>query len=191
MKAYLKQRQYIYRHYQLCHVATSYALIVGVCILMLPMLELATEHVQLKTMYCTNSINHVHPCPVTFSHTDLLPLPNNVLPAMVLQNQLALSKIKCSSCTSPHSSVCHVALRPAPTIPTGLGRRVVGVMVLLLLLISGDIETNPGPVGECIFLICRVKRNLHPAAVHNVAVLSAKLDICILFLPFRKKADFG
>ena len=27
---------------------------------------------------------------------------------------------------------------------------VVGVVVVLLLLMSGDIETNPGPVGECI-----------------------------------------
>ena len=28
----------------------------------------------------------------------------------------------------------------------------MGVVVLLLLLMSGDIETNPGPVGECIFM---------------------------------------
>ena len=53
-----KQQQYIYRHCQLCHVTTSYALIVGVCVLMLPMLELATEHVQLTT---TCHINHVPP----------------------------------------------------------------------------------------------------------------------------------
>ena len=32
--------------------------------------------------------------------------------------------------------------------PTSLGRRVVGVVVLLLLLMSGDIEMNPGPVGK-------------------------------------------
>ena len=147
MKAYRKQRQYIYRHCQLCHVTTSYALIVGVCIIMLPMLELATERVQLKTMYCTNSIKHVHPCPVTFSHTHLLPFPNNVLPAMVLQNRVAWSNIKCPS---SHSRVWHVSLN---LVPTGLGRRVVGVVVLLLLLMSGDIEMNPGPVGECTCLI--------------------------------------
>ena len=151
MKAYRKQRQYIYRHCQLCHVTPSYALIVGVCILMLPMLELATEHVQLTT---TCHINHVPPPRMNFSHTPLeLPSLNNVLPAMVLQNQLAWSNIKCSSCTSPHSRVCHVALSSGSTIPSGLGRRVVGVVVLLLLLMSGDIETNPGPVGECIFLM--------------------------------------
>ena len=146
MKGYRKQRQYIYRHRQLCHVTPSYAVIVGVCILMLPMLELATEHVQLKTMYCTNSINHVHH--MTFSHTHLLPFPNNVLPAMVLQNRVAWPNIKCPS---SHSRVCHVSHSPALT--TGLGRRVVGVVIILLLLMSGDIETNPGPLSKCTFLI--------------------------------------
>ena len=148
MKAYRKQRQYIYRHCQLCHVTTNYAVIVGVCILMLPMLKLATEHVQLTT---TSHINHVRPPHMNFNHNPLeLPSLNNVLPAMVLQNQLAWSNIKCSSYASPHSSVCHVALSSGSTIPSGLGRRVV---VLLLLLMGGDIETNPGPVGECIFLM--------------------------------------
>ena len=145
MKAYRKQRQYIYRHCQLCHVTPNYAVIVGVCILMLPMLELATEHVQLKTMYYNNPINlinHVHQRHVTFSHnTFLLPFPSHVLPAMALHNRVMCSNIKCSS----HSRVCHVSLSPAPT---GLGRRVVGMVVFLLLLMSGDIETNPGPVGE-------------------------------------------
>ena len=151
LKAYRKQRQYIYRHCQLCHVTPSHTLIVGVCILMLPMLELATDHVQLKTMYYTNHW-HVYPRHVTFSHTPLeLPSLNNVLPAMVLQNRVAWSSIKCLSYTSSHSSVCHVSNSPDSTIP-GLGRRVVGVVVLLLLLLSGDIETNPGPVGECNFV---------------------------------------
>ena len=149
MKAYRKQQQYIYRHCQLCHVTTSDVLIVGVCVLMLPMLELATEHVQLTT---TCHINHVHPPRInahymTFIH--LLPFLSNVLPAMVLQNQLSWSNIKHSS----RSRVCHVALSPAPTALTGLATRVVRVVVLLLLLMSGDIETNPGPVGECTFLM--------------------------------------
>ena len=144
VKAYRKQRQYIYRHCQLCHVTTSCAVIVGVCILMLPMLELATKHVHLAT---TCHINHVPPPRMNFSHTPLeLPSLNNVQPAMVLQSQLAWSNIKCSSYTSSHSRVRHVSLSPAPT---GLRRRVVGAVVLLLLLMSGDIDTNPGPVGEC------------------------------------------
>ena len=151
IKAYRKQRQYIYRHCQLCHVTTSYALIVGVCILMLPMLELATQHVQLTTMYYTNHWD-VQPRHVTFSHTPLeLPSLNNVLPAVVLQNRVACSNTKCLSYTSSHSSVRHVSNSPDSTIP-GLERRVVGVVVLLLLLMSGDIETNPGPVGKCIFV---------------------------------------
>ena len=147
MKAYQKQRQYIYRHCQLCHVTPTYAVFVGVCVLMLPMLELATEHVQLATTYYMNHMNqwHVVPPHMTFNNTHLLPFLNNVLPAMVLQNQLAWSNIKC---LSSHSRVCHVCLSSAPS---SLGRRVVrvvGVGVLLLLLMSGDIEMNPGPVGE-------------------------------------------
>ena len=146
MKAYRKQRQNIYHHCQLGHVTPSYAVIVGVCILMLPMLEPPTEHVQLATMYYRNPINNVHARHMTFSHTPpAQPSLNNVLPAMALQNRVAWSNIKCPS----HSRVCHVTLSPAPTVPTGLGRRVVRVVVLLLLLMSGDIETNPGPVGEC------------------------------------------
>ena len=144
MKAYRKQRQYIYRHCQLCHVTTSCAVIVGVCIFMLPMLELATEHVQLTTMYCTNSINvsRVHARHIFFSHTYLLQASlNNILPSMVLQN-VTWSNIKCPS---SRSRVCHVSHSPAPT---GLGRMVVGVVVLLLLLMSGDIETNPGPLSK-------------------------------------------
>ena len=140
MKGYRKQQQYIYRHCQLCHVTRSCALIVGVSILMLPMLELATEHVQLKTMYYKDCIKYIHPCHMAFSRTPFL---RNVLPAMVLQNRVAWSN---SKRLSSQSSIRHVSLNPALT---GLGRRVVGMVVLLLLLMSGDIETNPGPVGEC------------------------------------------
>ena len=35
--------------------------------------------------------------------------------------------------------------------------RVVGVVVILLLLMSGDIETNPGPHGEFNFITIRSK----------------------------------
>ena len=147
MKAYRKQQQYIYSHCQLGHVTLSYALIVGVCILMLPMLELATKHVQLTTIYYMDHINHAHPRHMTFSYTHLLPFVTNVLPAMVLQNRVVWSNIKCLSYTSSHSKLYRVSLSPAPN---GLGRRVVGVVVLLLLLMSGDIEMNPGPVGECV-----------------------------------------
>ena len=140
MKAYRKQRQYSFRHCQPCHVNHAQAVIWGVCILMLPMLELATERVQLTTTCRMNPIKHGPPSRMTFSHTPLLlPSLNNVLPAMVLQSNKCLSYI---------SSVRHVSLSPAPSVPTGLGRRMVRVVVLLLLLMSGDIETNPGPVGE-------------------------------------------
>ena len=140
MKAYRKQRHYNFRHCQPCHVNHAQAIIWAVCLLMLPMLELATEHVQLTTTCRMNPINRG---PLSRSHTPLvLPSLNNVLPAMVLQNIKCLSYI---------SIVRHVSLSPAPTAPTGLGRRLVGVVVLLLLLMSGDIEMNPGPVGEWLF----------------------------------------
>ena len=106
MKAYRKQWQYIYHHCQLSRVTPSHTLIVGVCLLMLPMLELATEHVQLATMYCRNPINHVHTRHMTFNHTNLVPFLSNVLPAMVLQNRVVkyqmsviyLIPLQCLSC---------------------------------------------------------------------------------------------
>ena len=139
MKAYRKQRQYNFRHWhcQPCHVTHAQAVIWAVCLLMLPMLELATEHVHLTT---TCRMNPVNQGPPSRSHTPLvLPSLNNVLPAMVLQNIKCLSYI---------FSVRHVSLSPALTVSNGVRRKVVGVVVLLLLLMSGDIETNPGPVGE-------------------------------------------
>ena len=148
MKVYQKQRQNIYRHCQLCHVTPSCAVMVGVCILMLPTLELATEHVQLITT-CHMNLHHVHACHMTSSHTHLLPFLSNVLPAMVLQNRVSpwWSNIKC-----PSSRVSHVSLCPALT---GLGRKVVGVVIILLLLMSGDIKINPGLLGKCTCLVCR------------------------------------
>ena len=139
VKAY---RQYIYRHCHLCRVTPSCAVMVGVCILMLPMLKLANEHVQLVAT-CHMNLHHVHARRMIFSHTHLLPFLNNVLPAMVLQNRVAWSNIKCPS---SHCRVCHVSLSQALT---GLGRRAVGVVIMLLLLVSGDIELNPGPLGKC------------------------------------------
>ena len=144
MKAHRKQRQYIHGNCLPSHVTPARAVIWGVCILMLPMLELATEHVQLATTCRMNSINQGSLSRMNCSHTPLvLPSLNNVLPAMVLQNRVNIKRL------SYISSVRQVSLSPAPTVPSGLGRRVVGVVVLLLLLMSGDIETNPGPVGEC------------------------------------------
>ena len=143
IKAYQKQRQYNFRHCQPCHVIPAQAVIWGLCLLMLPMLELANEHLQLATTCRMNLVNQGRLSHMTFSHTPLvLPSLNNVLPAMVLQNIKCLLYI---------SFVHHVSLSPAPTVPIGLGRRVVGMVVLLLLLMSGDIETNPGPVGEGLF----------------------------------------
>ena len=149
MKGYRRPQQYTYRHCQLGHVTPGLSLLVSVCILMLPMLGLVDKHAQLTTTYHMNPINqwNVHSRHMTFNHTPLvlmLPSLDNVLPAVVLQNRVVWSNSGCPSYTSSHSGVCHVFL----TLPFGLGRRVVGVVLVLLLLLSGDIETNPGPVGE-------------------------------------------
>ena len=73
-----------------------------------------------------------------------------ILPAMALQNEIVKSNIWCLSRSSSHASVHRVSFSPVFSVPSGLGRMVVGAVVVLLLLMSGDIETNPGPVGECI-----------------------------------------
>ena len=111
------------------------------------MLGLVDEHAQLATTHCMNSINQwsVH---MTFSHTStflVLPSFNNVIPVMILQNRGVKLNIGCSSYTSSQSGV---PLGLCLNLSTGLRKRVVGVVVVLLLLLSGDIETNPGPVGE-------------------------------------------
>ena len=150
MKTYRRPRQYIYHPCQPGRVAPGLALLVSVCILMLLMLVLVDEHAQLTTMYHTNPINQwsVHPHHMTFNHTPLLlPSLSNVLPAMALQSRVARSNTL-PSYTSSHSGVRHVPPILHLDLPSGLGRRVVGVVLVLLLLTSGDIETNPGPVGE-------------------------------------------
>ena len=148
---YRRPRQYIYNpDCQLGHVSPDLSLLVSVCVLMLPVLGLVDEHAQLTTMYHMNPINqwNVHSRHMTFNHTPLvLPSFNNVLTAMVLQNRGARSNI---GCPSSHSSTCHVSPSPALTVSFGSWRMVAGMVVVILLLMSGDIEMNPGPVGKCI-----------------------------------------
>ena len=141
-----RKHKYIYRHCQLGHVIPGHAILVAVCIFMLPMLEVAAEHAQLTTTHHTNPANlcggHV-----TFSHSSLvLPSLNNVLPAVILQNRAVWSNIHLSRSLS-YSSICgRVSLSLGLSVPSSM-KKVVIVFTLLLLL-SGDIETNPGPVGE-------------------------------------------
>ena len=128
-------RLYIHHPYQLSRVTPSCALPLAVCILMLPMLVVVNEHKQLATV---NS--------VTFSNTPLvLSSLNNVIPAVVLQNRVERSNIGYLSRSSSRSNIQHTS--------SSLGLRVccrgrAMVVMLLLLLLSGDIETNPGPLGE-------------------------------------------
>jgi len=64
------------------------------------------------------------------------------------------------------SNVHHVSPSLSLRVPSGLGRMVLRV-ILLLLVLSGDIESNPGPVGEISGLLyvtwlCMLKFPLHP-----------------------------
>ena len=134
-----QQHQDIYRHCQLGHVIPGHAILVAVCIFMLPMLEVAAEHKQLITTHHTGG--HL-----VFSHTPLvLPSFSNLLPAMVLQNRVMRSNM-CFSRSFSHSSICPISSGLCLSVSYSL-KKVVMVVVLLLLL-SGDIETNPGPLGE-------------------------------------------
>ena len=160
MKAYRnhsrKEWQYNYQC-QMGHVTPGNALLVSLCILILPMVQLSAEHVRLANKYHVNPTNqwqwYVHRHYMNISHTPVVLLSlGNVLPAIALQNSVVRLNISCLSFTSSHFSVCHTPFSLYLNLLSGLRRSVVAVLALLLLL-SGDIETNPGPVGECLFLV--------------------------------------
>ena len=155
MRAFRRSRpQYFNPRFQcqLGHVTPGHAFLLTVCIIMLLMLVVGDEHVQLATTEPVILFGRwcVHPCHI-FKHMPLmLPSLSNILPAMALQNVEVKSNIWCLSRSSSHTSVRRVSFSPGFSVPSGLVRMVVGAVVVLLLLMSGDIETNPGPVGECI-----------------------------------------
>ena len=135
-KSYQKAslRPHICHFYQLTRVVPSYVLPLAVCILILPMLE----HVQLAATDHMNLIGRCGHMPFSLVLSSL----NNVLPAMVLQNRVVRLNIGYASCSSSHFSVRHAS--------PSLGVRVYSrtVVIVLLLLLSGDIEVNPGPLGK-------------------------------------------
>ena len=151
-----KQRLYNYHQCQMGHVTPGNALLISVCILMLPMVQLSAEHAQLATMYHVNHTSqwYVYRHHMNISHAPLvLPSLGNVLPAIVLQNSVVRLNISCLSYTTSHFSVCHTPSSLHLNLLSDLGKSVVRVVLVLLLLLSGDIETNPGPVGECPFYV--------------------------------------
>ena len=136
MNACQRRWRYMCQHYQPGHVTPRHPLLVLVCIFIL-----TTDH--------SNSIKqwHGYPRQMTFSHSPLaLTFLNNVLPAMVLQSRVVGMKIGCTFSFHP---VRHVLPSLGLSVPSGLKRAViVGMVVILLLLLSGDIEVNPGPLSE-------------------------------------------
>ena len=144
---------------QLSHVTAGHAFLLAVCLTLLPMLVVTAEHTQTVTTDRMNFMDQlcIHPRCTSFKHGPfMLPSLNNILPAMALQNEIVKSNIWCLSRSSSHASVRHVSFSPAFNVPSGLGKMVVGVVVVLLLLMSGDIEVNPGPVGEYVNMRCKM-----------------------------------
>ena len=137
---------------QLGYMAPAHSFVVAMCIFILPMLMVAAEHAQLATTKHMNSMDQwcVRPHHTTFKCTpSMLSHLRNVLPAMALQNKVVKSNIWCLSHSSYHADVHRVSSSPDLSISLGVKMIVVGVVVALLLLMSGDIETNPGPaIGE-------------------------------------------
>lgn len=74
---------------------------------------------------------------------------------MVLQNRVVLLNV---GWLSPSLFVQHVPPIFGFKVYSGLEMKAVGLEVALLLLLSGDVEVNPGPLGE--FLNC-VKTNYY------------------------------
>ena len=109
---------------------------------MLELLIPAAEHMRFAT---TEQIEHLYLCHMTFQLT-ALPRLDNMLPFVLQLN------VRCQSHSSSRSRVCRVTHSPGLSVPCCLGRTVVEVIVLLLIL-SGDIETNPGPVGEFLVYV--------------------------------------
>ena len=98
---------------------------------------------------------YVHQHHLKISHTPLvLPSLSDLLPAIVLQNDLSVRlNISCLSYTSSRSSIHHIPPSLHLNLLSGLWRSVLAVVLTLLLLLSGDIETNPGPLGELVFVL--------------------------------------
>ena len=62
--------------------------------------------------------------------------------------QLALGRVSPGYAPVVGVCVCRVSPSLHPSFASHMTRRAVGVVVVLLLLLSGDVETNPGPDGE-------------------------------------------
>ena len=136
-------------HHQFNHVIPSFTLPLAVCILMLPMLMVAVEHLQLATTYHMNPIDrcsHMALCNTPV----VLPSLNNVLTAMVLLNRGMKLNIGFLPRFSCRSNIPRVSPSLSLSVYYSLDSRVVREVVLILLLLSGDIEVNPGPLGECL-----------------------------------------
>ena len=130
-----RQWHYMYQHHQTGHVTLRHPLLVLVCIFIL-----TTDHSKPIKQW------HGYPHQMTFSHSPLaLTFLNNVLPAIVLQSRVVRMNINIGRTFRFHPVLPSMGL----SVSSGLKRAVtVAMVVILLLLLSGDIEMNPGPLSE-------------------------------------------
>ena len=69
-----------------------------------------------------------------------------VCKSLVKQRQYIFYQYQLGYVSLVHAPVVGVCL--GPSFASHVRKRAVGVVVVLLLLLSGDVKTNPGPVGE-------------------------------------------
>ena len=145
-----RQQQYSYHHCQL-GVTLGHLLPVSVY-----MLGFSAEYMQLSTTYHIKFISqwymYVHPHYMTFRFAALLQPVNNVQPTMVIQSRVLWSNIKGFSYTLSHFNTS-VTVSLQLNFSFSLGSRMARLVLFLLLLLSGDVELNPGPFGEYFLYI--------------------------------------
>ena len=143
MNASQRQQQYICHHCQL-GVTLGHALPVSVF-----MLGFSAVNMELTTTYHINFISqwYVHPHHMTFRYAPLVLPFSNILPTMVLQCGVLWSNIRSFFYSSSHFDISVTASLNL-NLFFSLGRSIMRLVLLLLLVLSGDVELNPGPLGE-------------------------------------------
>ena len=86
-------------------------------------------------------------------------------------------------CFNPKCCVKNSVLANKSLLVKGLGMRLIMVLLVLRLLLSGDIESNPGPICEkCLLDMCTCKPTTKP----NRRAPSKQCPACASCVPCRR-----
>ena len=86
-------------------------------------------------------------------------------------------------CFNPKCCVKNIVLANKSLLVKGLGMRLIMVLLVLRLLLSGDIESNPGPICEkCLLDTCTCKSTTKPKR----RAPSKQCPACASFVPCRR-----